>query len=424
MPAQLTLGDESKIKMPNLFGGKVSTPTALTDVQSSRPIVGEQYRSVKLSSIVKRSPIQTRAPFDPEQDEEDQALVEYVQENADKLPPVLLVELEPGQYGLLDGHRRCDALQHIAQEEVRAIIKREGTLECDLITLSANVRKNLTQMELARAVGRLRREHQLAVKEITKKVGLTERSVELLEELLRADPYIQTEVEQGRLSANAGRALSKAPPESRPQLTQIAADYTLSEKETKRLIARVTSTSESPEKAALSLGFTPANGEEAEPSTEQVAVPTAAAPEKSHPERSQGKTPGRNHKQAGRKRERTLTMEAAMAMTKDLLPELEPRLVKALSEQATKHSISLEALKLAGLLMVAGQGAAEAIKVAAGAVQTPAGRKLASLLTTCRELQGLIEQDRLMPECLPALAVLSKKIGGLKQFSTSRTVKG
>lgn len=419
MPAQLTLGDESKIKMPNLFGGKVSTPAALTDVQSSRPIVGEQYRSVKLSSIVRRSPLQTRAPFDPEQDEEDRALVEYVQENADKLPPVLLVEIEPGQYGLLDGHRRCDALQHVAQEEVRAIIKREGTLDCDLITLSANVRKNLTQMELARAVGRLRREHQLAVKEITKKVGLTERSVELLEELLRADAYIQEEVERGRLSANAGRALGKAPLESRPQLTQIAADYTLSEKETKRLIARVTSTGESPEKAALSLGFAPANGEEAEQSQEQLAIPTAPAPEK-----SQGKTPSRNHKQAGRKRERTLTMEAAMAMTKDLLPELEPRLIKALSEQATKHSISLEALKIAGLLMVAGQGAAEAIKAAAGAAQTPAGRKLAGLLTTCRELQELIEQDRLMLECLPALAVLSKKIGGLKQFSASRTVRG
>jgi ParB/RepB/Spo0J family partition protein len=423
MPTQLTLGDESKIKMPNLFGGKASTPAALTDAQSSRPIVGEQYRSVKLSSIVRRSPLQTRAPFDPEQDEEDRALVEYVQESADKLPPVLLVEIEPGQYGLLDGHRRCDALQHVAQDEVRAIIKREGTLDCDLITLSANVRKNLTQMELAWAVGRLRREHQLAVKEITKKVGLTERSVELLEELLHADPPIQAEVERGRLSANAARALSKAPTESRPQLTQIAATHTLSEKETKRLIARVTSTGESPEKAALSLGFTPTNGEKAEQSKEQSA-PTAAAPQKPHPESSPGKTPGRNHKQAGRKRERALTMEAAMAMSKDLLPELEPRLVKALSEQATKHSISLEALKIAGLLMVAGQGAGEAIKVAAGAVQTPAGRKLAGLLTTCRELQGLLEQDRLMPECLPALTVLSKKIGGLKQASASRTVRG
>jgi len=423
MPAQLTLGDESKIKMPNLFGGKASTPAALTDVQSSRPIVGEQYRSVKLSSIVRRSPLQTRAPFDPEQDEEDRALVEYVQESADKLPPVLLVEIEPGQYGLLDGHRRCDALQHIAQDEVRAIIKREGTLDCDLITLSANVRKNLTQMELARAVGRLRREHQLPVKEITKKVGLTERSVELLEELLRADPPIQAELERGRLSANAARALSKAPPDSRPQLTQIAAAYTLSEKETKRLIARVTSTGESPETAALSLGFAPANGEEAEQPKEQLAT-MAAAPEKLHSESLQGKTPGRNHKQAGRKRERALTLEAAMAMTKDLLPELEPRLVKALSEQATKHSISLEALKIAGLLMVAGQGAAEAIKAAAGAVQTPAGRKLALLLTTCHELQGLIEQDRLMPECLPALTVLSKKIGALKQASASRMVRG
>jgi ParB/RepB/Spo0J family partition protein len=423
MPAQLTLGDESKIKMPNLFGGKASTPAALTDVQSSRPIVGEQYRIVKLSSIVRRSPLQTRAPFDPEKDEEDRALVEYVQESADKLPPVLLVEIEPGQYGLLDGHRRCDALQHIAQDEVRAIIKREGTLDCDLITLSANVRKNLTQMELARAVGRLRREHQLPVKEITKKVGLTERSVELLEELLRADPPIQAEVERGRLSANAARALSKAPQGSRSQLTQIAATHTLSEKETKRLIARVTSTGESPETAALSLGFTPTSDEEAEQPREQLAT-MAAAPEKSHPESSQGKTPGRNHKQAGRKRERALTLEAAMAMTKDLLPELEPRLVKALSEQATKHSISLEALKIAGLLMVAGQGAAEAIKAAAGAVQTPAGRKLVGLLTTCRELQGLIEQDRLMPECLPALTVLSKKIGGLKQASASRTVRG
>lgn len=408
MPAQLTLGDESKIKVPNPFGGKPAAPSALAGTSASKPVMGEQYRVVKLTSIVRRSPVQTRAPFNPEGDEDDQALVEYVRERADKLPPVLLVEIETDHYGILDGHRRCDALTYAGLGEVKAIIKREGTLDCDLTTLSTNVRKNLSQLELAQAVGRLRDVHQLTVKEIVKRVGLTRRSVELLEELLKAEPEIQAGVTRGNFSANTARALAKAPEAHRAELTEIVTAYELSEKQTKHLIERVTTSGESPEVAAAALGFT-----RKEKTEENHSSGTATQPA--------SKTAAQRRWPGNRRPETSLNSETALAVIKDLLPELESRVAKALSEQAAKRAVTLEGLKLAGLLALSGQGAAEAIETAIKVARTPAGRKLAGLLATCRELQGLIEQGHLAPEYIPALTVLSKKIGGLKQFSASRS---
>jgi ParB/RepB/Spo0J family partition protein len=146
-----------KVQMPNTFNpaslDKLRSAQAVA--QTSRPVMGEQYREVLLTAVMRDSPIQSRAALDPENDDEDRALVESIEASGQR-EPAHLAEIEgscPPEYAILDGHRRIAALRHLKRETVKAIIVRQGSQECDLISLTANVRKNLTPLELARSVG-------------------------------------------------------------------------------------------------------------------------------------------------------------------------------------------------------------------------------------------------------------------------------
>ena len=133
MPAKLHLGDQSKIQMPNAFSPvsveKLRSAQGL--VQSSTPVIGEQYRAVKLSAVVGESPLQVRALFDPEHDDDDHALVDSLVSDGQRVP-ILLVEVPnsvPQEYTILDGHRRVAALRHLNRETAEAVIVRQETLE-------------------------------------------------------------------------------------------------------------------------------------------------------------------------------------------------------------------------------------------------------------------------------------------------------
>ena len=104
------------------------------------------YRLVRLSEIVGASPLQLRASFDPDADEQDRSLLESLASDGQRLPVLLLENPNslPPAYTPLDGHRRIEALRRLKHEWVQAVIHSSGSLECDLITLTANVRKHLT----------------------------------------------------------------------------------------------------------------------------------------------------------------------------------------------------------------------------------------------------------------------------------------
>src|SRR3990172_6009095 len=107
-----------QVQMPNVFNrSALNRSTTVT----ARPVIGEQYAEVRVEAIVQESPIQTRQPFDPEHDEDDQALVESLRSEPQR-EPVQLKELEgtcPPQYALLDGHRRVAALRRVGRETVK-----------------------------------------------------------------------------------------------------------------------------------------------------------------------------------------------------------------------------------------------------------------------------------------------------------------
>jgi ParB/RepB/Spo0J family partition protein len=164
--ATLLATQREMVQMPNVFN---RTALNRSGTAMARPVIGEQYAEVRLEAIAQDSPIQTRRPFDPEHDEDDGALVESLRSEPQR-EPVQLKELEgacPPQYAILDGHHRVAALRHLERESVKAIIKREGTLDCDLTTPTAHVRKNLSPLELAQAIQRLRERHKLTYEAIS-----------------------------------------------------------------------------------------------------------------------------------------------------------------------------------------------------------------------------------------------------------------
>jgi ParB/RepB/Spo0J family partition protein len=142
------------------------------------PVPGKQHVAIALSAIVERSRLQTRRAFDPERDAEDGALVESLRARGQD-SPVLLEQLAgcvPAQYRLRDGHRRVDALRHLGCLRVEAVVVQEGTAESDLITLTANVRKNLSPMEWARAIQHLLAAGMSAA-DIARKIGVSQPRV-------------------------------------------------------------------------------------------------------------------------------------------------------------------------------------------------------------------------------------------------------
>src|SRR6266851_5557503 len=69
---------------------------------------GPHYLTIELHAIIGASPLQVRAPFNPEADEQDQALLDSIASDGQRLPVLLLEnpDTTPPTYTPLDGHRR------------------------------------------------------------------------------------------------------------------------------------------------------------------------------------------------------------------------------------------------------------------------------------------------------------------------------
>jgi len=413
MPTQLHLGDESQIKMPNPFG-KLNRE-ALRHTQAlahtSTPVTGEQYRQIKLNAISGESPLQTRAPFDPEHDGEDQALLDSLASDRQRVP-VFVVETGDSTitYTILDGHRRVAALRHLGQETVKAVIVKGETLECDLITLTANVRKHLTPLEQARSVTRLRERHELTLEQIAHKVGLSRRYLSELMALLDTDPTIQTALERGSIKAKTALALGQAPHELQPEVATIAAANHLSETEAKRYLTRLRETGETPSQAALALGFISPEKESAAQESE-TTKPDIEEDSVSALRRKSSHTQKRN------KSKSTLTFEMAMALIKSAFPELDERTAKALAEQAAKQSATPPMLKTAGLLVLSGSTVDKAFETAWPIAHQRSIQKLVHIADVFVDLQGLAGRGQALPEWTSLLVVLTKQAIQLKQIA-------
>lgn len=410
------IANDPRIQMPNTFSkaSQARLEQARAIAQTSKAIIGEQYRDVLLSAVVGDSPLQSRAPFDPEHDDDDRALVESITSDGQRVP-VLLVEMPertPLAYTILDGHRRIATLRQLNRESVKAIIVRHDSLECDLITLTANVRKHLTPLEQARVIARLRERHSLTLDEIAKKVGLSSRYITELKGLLETDHAIQAALEKGDIKAKTALALGQAPRALQPTLAELAAGEKVSEADAKRWVGRITDTGETPHQAALALGIATVPPSQAEPAIERDGISASDG-------ESEATTGFESSTARPANIETTLTITAVQGLLTDTFSEMDTQAVQTLTEKAIERLVNTHTVKVAGMLVLSGHDAGNALDAALSILNTQSVRKIIHILDTVADLRHLAKHGRAAPECAPMLATLSRQMLALKQVVAS-----
>ena len=214
-------------RVPNIFAdlkpGSAPRRSERHD-PTATAVVGRQHLSVALTAVVAPSGLQTRAPFCPDGDGEDRALVESLEQDGQQVPVLLerLADRQAGEYRILDGHRRVAALRHLGKTHVEAVVVQTGTEDADLLTLTANVRKNLAPLELAEAVSRLV-ERGLTHKDIGRRIGMPRQTIDDLVNLLRLSEPLREQMRAGRLGVSAAMEWIAVPPEYHTDLARLCA---------------------------------------------------------------------------------------------------------------------------------------------------------------------------------------------------------
>ena len=196
---------------------------AMTDVEEmavgTAPAFYDQF---PISWITERSPVQTRAPFDPDQNEGDAELVESIKEQGVVLPIMVVVidsDDEESQYRLIAGHRRVDGSLVAGQDTIRALVYPAATPDdvLDSLTFLENFhRSDPTAMETAMLVELLIERHgwtqDVAAKTLRIGVGTVNRYMALA----KADSQIQTLATEGVIGLASAKKLSQVPNEKLP----------------------------------------------------------------------------------------------------------------------------------------------------------------------------------------------------------------
>jgi ParB/RepB/Spo0J family partition protein len=403
MTTDLYLGDESKIRMPNGFAGRLNVQELMLAQASGN---GEEYREVSLEAIVGQSPMQVRSAFDREGDTEDRALVESLKTDGQRVP-VLLVDAgadNAGKYTPLDGHRRIAALRHLGHPTVKAVIVHAGTLDCDLISLTANVRKNLSPIELARAVGRLENEHGLEPDDIAKRVGLARSYVWSLRRLTKA-PEILAAVEANRIPAYVAFAIMKAPKEQQQRALELADSCQLSEPQVARLLEASKKHNLSLDEAAVQLNM-------AIPPAEVNHLGESA----STPGEGEANQPSRPLS-GGLTTKPELTRDDIMSFVREICPDVTDEQLGDVADLALDHAQPRSVVKAACLLVLSNWEPVRAVEGAELSARDPLVRRVIEMLDLCLELERLCRNGGQSRECAPMLVGLMKRLVSTKRMA-------
>jgi ParB/RepB/Spo0J family partition protein len=412
MAAELHLGDETKLRMPNPFVriDMQALRQAQANLADHAPAATDEYCEVRLDAIVGDSPVQVRAAFDPDGDDEDRALVESLRSDGQRLPVLLAESDATGEqrYLPLDGHRRIAALQHIGHPTVKAVVVHAETLECDLISLTANVRKNLAPMELARVVNRLETQHGLKPDEIAQRVGLTRSYVWDLRRLTKAPQAIRAALEANRVTAHLAMTLLKAPEDQQQQLLELADTYQLSQPQVARLLDEARENNLAPDEAAAKLHFI------GSPTSENPSVgqPVAPAETQAKPE-----TRSEEARTVTRAPEVAQTREEIIAYVRGAFPEVDVDQAAGLADLAVEHAQPRKVIQAACLMLLNKYDVTEAIEGAELSRREADIRRILSMLDLCLELEDLLRNHSYSRECAPMLAGLIRRLVATKRLA-------
>lgn len=180
------------------FDSLIPTGFVVSDVAEP----GERVKEISLSKII-TNPSQPRKQFDERALKE---LAESVKQHG-IIQPLVVTPRDKG-YRIVAGERRFRAAALAGLQKVPAIIRNHEELEELEVSLVENVQRvDLSPLEQAISIVRLRDQFSLSLKEISKKLGKAETTVSNIIRLLQLPKKAVKALQENQISEGHGRAI-------------------------------------------------------------------------------------------------------------------------------------------------------------------------------------------------------------------------
>jgi ParB family chromosome partitioning protein len=175
---------------------------------------GEHIRQLAVESII-ANPDQPRKSFD---DNSLQELARSIKQHG-IIQPIVVSKHESGSYRIVAGERRWRASQLAGLSKLPAIVRDHKELEEIEIALVENIQRvDLSPLETAVSIMKLRDQFSLTPKQISKKLGKAETTVSNIIRLLQLPEQAVKAMQENRISEGHARAILALKTDEKAQL--------------------------------------------------------------------------------------------------------------------------------------------------------------------------------------------------------------
>ncbi|MEM9621699.1 MAG: ParB/RepB/Spo0J family partition protein [Pseudomonadota bacterium] len=181
------------------------------------------------------------SPYQPRRHFDEESLGELSQSIASQglLQPVVVRKLAQGGYELIAGERRWRAAQLAGLKKIPAMVKTVTDRQASALALIENVqREDLSALEEAMGLARLRDEFELTQQQIADAVGKSRVAIANLLRLLNLGATARGLLEAGQIEMGHARALLGLEGIAQDQAARQAAEQGLSVRQTEALVKR------------------------------------------------------------------------------------------------------------------------------------------------------------------------------------------
>ncbi len=206
---------------------------------------GAEFLELRLDQI-EPNPYQPRRHFD---EEAIDALTASIRELGVLQPILVRRSTNAGEYELIAGERRWRAAQQAGLTAIPAVVRSVTDAEASAFALIENIqREDLSALEEAMGLARLRDEFELTQQQIADAVGKSRVAIANLLRLLNLGSTARTLLESGALEMGHARALLSVEGILQDQLAQQVAEQGLSVRQTEALVRRAGAPKTKPDK--------------------------------------------------------------------------------------------------------------------------------------------------------------------------------
>lgn len=153
------------------------------------------------------------------------------------MQPIVVRPRPQGGYELIAGERRWRAAQLAGMSRIAAVIKEVSDEQASAMALIENIqREDLSPLEEAFALARLRDEFELTQQQVADAVGKSRVAVTNLLRLLNLAPPVRDLLQSGAIEMGHARALLTLDPLDQERLARQVADRGLSVRQTEALV--------------------------------------------------------------------------------------------------------------------------------------------------------------------------------------------